>query len=133
MCEEDAVEKLMTYNFAGFGDEVEDALSFKARNVDPRTRPFYSRILYSWFISRGDYRNGTFPFVEYDYTSYNHVAALTMYQRARKLHDLINDPSSLVVLAEEQLEAYLVAMNALSLLDRKSAWVSMPPSLRTGH
>jgi nuclear pore complex protein Nup160 len=60
MCEEDAVEKLMTYNFAGFADEVEDALSFKSRNVDPRTRPFYSRILYSWFISRGDYRNGMF-------------------------------------------------------------------------
>jgi hypothetical protein len=56
-----------------------------------------------------------------------------MYQRARKLHDLINDPSTLVTLAEEQLEAYLVAMNALSLLDRKSAWVSMPASLRTGH
>jgi hypothetical protein len=58
MCESDVVEKLMSYNFAGFSDEVQDALSFKARNVDPRSRPFYSRILYSWFISRGDYRNG---------------------------------------------------------------------------
>jgi nuclear pore complex protein Nup160 len=58
MCEDDAVEKLMTFNFAGFADDVEDALSFKARHVDPRIRPFYSRILYSWYVFRGDYRNG---------------------------------------------------------------------------
>ena len=58
MCEEHAVDKLMAFNFAGLADEVEDALAFKARNADPRTRPFYSRILYTWYISRGDYRNG---------------------------------------------------------------------------
>jgi hypothetical protein len=66
MCEEGAVEKLMTFNFAGCSDDVEDALSFKARNVDPRVRPFYSRILYSWYVFRGDYRNGTIyviPFI----------------------------------------------------------------------
>lgn len=60
MCEENAVEKLMSFNFAGFSDEVEDALAFKARNVDPRVRPFYSRILYTWYVLRGDYRNGEF-------------------------------------------------------------------------
>jgi nuclear pore complex protein Nup160 len=58
MCEENAVEKLITFNFAAFADEVEDALSFKARNVDPRLRPCYSRILYTWYVFRGDYRNG---------------------------------------------------------------------------
>lgn len=57
MCEENAVEKLMTFNFAGFAEEVEDALAFKSRNADPRVRPFYSRIMYSWYILRGDYRN----------------------------------------------------------------------------
>jgi len=57
MCEENAVEKLMTFNFAGFADEVEDALAFKSRNADPRVRPFYSRILYTWYVLRGDYRN----------------------------------------------------------------------------
>lgn len=61
MCEEHAVDRLMTYTFAGLADEVEDALSFKARNADPRARPFYSRILYSWYIQRGDYRNGRSP------------------------------------------------------------------------
>ena len=58
MCEENAVEKLVSFNFAGFNSEVEDALSFNARNADPRVRPFYSRILYTWYITRGDYRNG---------------------------------------------------------------------------
>ena len=50
----------MTYSFAGVTNEVEDALSFKARNADPRIRPFYSRILYTWYIDHGDYRNGAY-------------------------------------------------------------------------
>lgn len=60
MCEDNAVEELVTFNFAGFADEVEDALSFKARNVDPRIHPFYSKVLYSWYVFKGDYRNGKF-------------------------------------------------------------------------
>lgn len=58
MCEENAVEKLMTFDFAGIGSEVEAALAFKARNADPRSKPSYSRILYTWYTGRGDYRNG---------------------------------------------------------------------------
>lgn len=58
MCEEHAVDQLMSFNFSGLADEVEESLSFKARNADPRIRPFYSRILYTWYTSRGDYRNG---------------------------------------------------------------------------
>ena len=52
---------LMSFNFTGIADEVEDALAFKARNViivDPRVTPYYSRILYLWYAHRGDYRNG---------------------------------------------------------------------------
>lgn len=60
MCEEDAVPRLMTFNFSGLVDEVEECLAFKARNADPRSRPFYSRILYSWYVLRGDYRNGQY-------------------------------------------------------------------------
>jgi nuclear pore complex protein Nup160 len=56
-------------------------------------------------------------------------AALTMYQRARKLHDLIDDPAQVVALAEEQLEAYMVAMNSLALLDRPNAWIVMPVAI----
>ncbi|KAF8076014.1 nucleoporin Nup120/160-domain-containing protein [Lyophyllum atratum] len=90
---------------------------FKARNVDPRVHPSFSRILYTWFIRRGDYRN----------------AALAMYQRARRLQNLINDPTSFASLAEEQLEAYLVAINALSLVDQKNAWILLPMPADQAH
>ena len=58
MCEDNAVAKLMTFDFAGVASEVEAALAFKARNADPRLRPCYSRILYTWYTRRGDYRSG---------------------------------------------------------------------------
>ncbi|KAI8984997.1 nucleoporin Nup120/160-domain-containing protein [Trametes punicea] len=117
MCEENAVDRLMLLNFPGLADEVEDALAFKARNADPRIRPFYSRILYTWYISRGDYRN----------------AALTMYQRARKLATLMGDPATFFEFAELQLEAYVVAMNSLALVDPKNQWIMLPITVETGH
>ncbi|KAK1217352.1 hypothetical protein PQX77_019987 [Marasmius sp. AFHP31] len=113
MCDHHHVNQLMNFNFAGFADEVEDALAFKARNIDPRSQPRYSHILYSWYLARGDYRN----------------AALTMYQRARKLQILASsNPSLFTTLAQDQLEAYMVSMNALSLTDSKSAWFILPGS-----
>ncbi|CDO74132.1 hypothetical protein BN946_scf185043.g182 [Trametes cinnabarina] len=117
MCEENAVDRLMSLNFAGLADEVEDALAFKARNADPRIRPFYSRILYTWYVSRGDYRN----------------AALTMYQRARKLASLMGGPAKFLELAELQSEAYVVAMNSLALVDQKNQWITLPITVETGH
>ncbi|KAK7061352.1 nucleoporin Nup120/160-domain-containing protein [Favolaschia claudopus] len=111
MCEDSAIEKLVSFNFPGFADEVEEALAFKARNVDPRIQPSYSRILYSWHTLRGDHRN----------------AALVMYQRARKLQDLIASDMSLAgTLEAQQKEAYLVAINSLSLVDQKNAWFLLP-------
>jgi hypothetical protein len=55
-----------------------------------------------------------------------------MYQRARKLHDLIGDPTQLLPLAEQQLEAYIVAMNSLALLDRPNAWIVIPITVENG-
>ncbi|KAJ7672857.1 nucleoporin Nup120/160-domain-containing protein [Mycena rosella] len=111
MCEDNAVELLVSFNFPGFAEEVEDALSFKARNVDPRLHPSYSRILYSWYTFRGDHRS----------------AALVMYQRARKLQDLIaSDLSLSATLAGQQQEAYMVAINSLSLVDLRNAWFLLP-------
>ncbi|KAE9395644.1 hypothetical protein BT96DRAFT_997448 [Gymnopus androsaceus JB14] len=110
--------KTSSFNFAGYADEVEDALSFKARNADPLVHPSYARILYSWFLLRGDYRN----------------AALTMYQRARKLQGLmIKDPSLMARLATEQLESYMISMNALSLADSKNLWFLLPGSVDTAN
>jgi hypothetical protein len=59
ICDEGAVDRLMSFNFAGLADEAEEALAFKARNANPREQPQYSRMLYTWYTSRGDYRNGT--------------------------------------------------------------------------
>ncbi|KAF8631128.1 hypothetical protein AX15_002475 [Amanita polypyramis BW_CC] len=106
MCEDGVVNELLAFNFAGISDEVEDALSFKARNVDPRAHPCYAKILYAWYTSRGDHRK----------------AALAMYDRAHKIHDLIADTQSFLALAEEQLLAYTVAINSLSLVDPGNAW-----------
>ena len=54
------------------------------------------------------------------------LASLAMYQRARKLEDVITDATSFVSLAESQLEALSVATNALSLVNEQSAWIVMP-------
>ncbi|KIL68186.1 hypothetical protein M378DRAFT_72126 [Amanita muscaria Koide BX008] len=115
MCEDSALKELLTFNFAGILDEVEDALSFKARNVDPRVRPYYSKILHAWYTSRGDHRN----------------AALAMYDRARRIHDLIADVQSFLALAEEQQQAYAVALNSLSLVDQADAWFVLPSSTQS--
>jgi len=56
-----------------------------------------------------------------------------MYQRAVKLSALANDVSQFMSLAEQQLEAYAVAMNALSILDRKNAWIVLPLSSENGQ
>ncbi|TFY82965.1 hypothetical protein EWM64_g1046 [Hericium alpestre] len=117
ICEEQAVQKLISFNFVGLADEVEECLSFKARNADPRERPSYSRILYTWYITRGDYRN----------------AALVMYQRARKLSVLSNDPAQFAYISEQTLESYTIAINALRLLDQKNPWIVLPMSAETGH
>jgi Na+-translocating ferredoxin:NAD+ oxidoreductase RnfA subunit len=49
-----------------------------------------------------------------------------MYQRARKLQDIVTDAASFVSLAEDQLEALSIAINALYLVDEKAAWILMP-------
>ena len=54
------------------------------------------------------------------------LAALVMYQRARKLGILASDPSNFIPMAELQIEAYLAAVNALSLVDQKVAWIAIP-------
>ena len=58
MCEDDVPDLLLSIYLRGLVQEVEAALSFKARNADPRSRPNWSQILYTWHTVRGDYRNG---------------------------------------------------------------------------
>lgn len=54
------------------------------------------------------------------------LAALAMYLRARKLSEATTDVSGLVILAEQQAEALLLAINSLTLLERKNAWIVAP-------
>jgi nuclear pore complex protein Nup160 len=49
-----------------------------------------------------------------------------MHQRARKLATLAFEPLNFVPMAELQMEAYLGAANALSLVDQKVAWIAIP-------
>ncbi|KAF6762913.1 nucleoporin Nup120/160-domain-containing protein [Ephemerocybe angulata] len=110
MCEANAVARLMAFDFAGISEEVESILSFKARNADPRLQPNYSRILYTWYIQRGEYRN----------------AALVMYQRALKFQEIINNAHLFISHAPDQLDSYSIAINALTLVDEPSQWIILP-------
>lgn len=58
MCEANEVGRLNQLSFIGLQKEVENLLSYKARNSDPLRFPNYYKVLYSWYISRGDYRSG---------------------------------------------------------------------------
>lgn len=54
-----------------------------------------------------------------------------MYQRARKFRDLnsINN----MEYVDEQIEAYLIAINALALLDPRDAWILVSLPLHQGE
>lgn len=54
-----------------------------------------------------------------------------MYQQAQKLAMSIVDVVSFVETAQAQLEAIMVAINALSLVDSKNAWIVAPRSPAT--
>ncbi|GBE89216.1 hypothetical protein SCP_1502240 [Sparassis crispa] len=114
MCEDHAVDRLMALNFTGFVDEVEESLSFKARNADSRSSSFSQGNVILNHVSR---------------TS----AALTMYQRARKLASLFGDPANFIEIAELQFETYVVGMNALALTDQENAWIVLPVTAESEH
>jgi len=51
LCKEHAIERLMSFNFLSIVDKVEGSLLFKAWNADPCIQPFYSQILYTWYVT----------------------------------------------------------------------------------
>ena len=112
MCEANEVGQLNSLGFVGFQQEVEKLLSFKARHSDPLRFPNYYKVLYSWHISRGDHRS----------------AGEMMYLQARRLAGASNGKSSVSAfdLAAMQARSYLAAINCLTLVDKRNAWVSVP-------
>ncbi|KAG9016926.1 hypothetical protein FRB93_009456 [Tulasnella sp. JGI-2019a] len=111
MCDQGELNLLTRFSFVGHQAEVERTLAFKARNsTNPTAWPDYSKALYSWYIFRGDYRK----------------AGGTMYLQARQLADFPVAPNQYIDLATIQARCYLAAVNALSLVDPKNAWVPLP-------
>jgi nuclear pore complex protein Nup160 len=57
-----------------------------------------------------------------------------MYQRARKFAVLSQGkPEDYIGLAQQQLEAYAVSINALSLIDTSNAWFVLPVTVESAH
>jgi hypothetical protein len=89
------------------------------------------------YSTRGTHTGGTIATVKFQPSNFASIsqtldpAARTMYQRARKLQENAVQSSDVIALMEEQLEAYLLAINSLSLLDTKCAWVvtQAPPNV----
>jgi len=135
MCEADAVDRLLALNFVSFSEDVESALSFKARNADPLARPIYSNVLYSWFSQRGDFRSGETSTLFACLILANRfvAAARTMYLQARKLGDKISDADDYELLSTMQIQALLVAINSLSLVEPRNAWFTIPLAADTGR
>ncbi|KAI9475093.1 hypothetical protein LPJ78_004407 [Coemansia sp. RSA 989] len=108
LCErEGGVAILCRLSFPGLQEEIEHNLLFKARHSDPLVRPSYYKILYSFHVYRGNYRN----------------AASAMYQYARRLGVAMRHAGDVARLLVEQGQALLACVNGLSIVDRQYAWV----------
>ncbi|OCF41500.1 hypothetical protein I317_04703 [Kwoniella heveanensis CBS 569] len=110
MCENNEVGRLNSLGFIGFQKDVEELLRFKARNSDPLRFPNYYKVLYSWHISRGDYRS----------------AGEIMYLQGRRFAEGGSSKIAPFELSAMQARSYLAAINALTLVDERNAWVSVP-------
>ncbi|KAJ2444411.1 hypothetical protein IWW46_002036 [Coemansia sp. RSA 2440] len=107
LCERDNVAMLCRLSFPGLQEEIEHSLLFKARHSDLLARPCYYKILYSFHVYRGNYRN----------------AASAMYQYARRLGTAIRQSGDVARLLVEQGQALLACVNGLTIVDREYAWV----------
>ncbi|WRT67678.1 uncharacterized protein IL334_004650 [Kwoniella shivajii] len=110
MCENNEVGRLNSLGFIGFQKDVEEMLRFKARNSDPLRFPNYYKVLYSWHIARGDYRS----------------AGEIMYLQGRRFSEGSSSKIPAFELSAMQARSYLAAINALSLVEKRNAWVSVP-------
>jgi len=126
MCENNEVGRLNALGFIGFQQKVEELLSFKARNSDPLRYPNYYKVLYSWHISRGDYRSGT----SLRYVKCSCVAGEIMYKQGRRFAEGSSSKVTAFDLAAMQAQSYLGAINALSLVEKRNAWIALPTSTR---
>ncbi|PLW49745.1 hypothetical protein PCASD_01568 [Puccinia coronata f. sp. avenae] len=109
MCEANEVDRLIHFTWLGLQTEFEKTISFRARNSDPLVPPNYFAILYAYHMNRADYRS----------------AAIAMYQHGRKIGDISLKGGAFQFLMTQQCQSYLAAINALSLVPEKHAWIPM--------
>lgn len=86
------------------GHQFEAILNFKARNCDILTFPNYYKVIYSYYIFRGDFKS----------------AASWMFRYYVKIGELEQVTEVSLV---EQRNALLVAINCLALVDKTNAWI----------
>jgi hypothetical protein len=60
MCHNNQIQALLSLPFVGLENQVEQELTFRARNSDPMSTPTYYQILFAWHIMKTDYRQGLF-------------------------------------------------------------------------
>lgn len=58
MCQDNQIQALLSLPFIGLENQLEQELTFRARNSDPTATPNYYQILFAWLIMRTDYRQG---------------------------------------------------------------------------
>jgi len=116
MCEANQVDQLLRFSWLGLQTEFEKTISFRARNSDPLAPPNYFAILYSYHMNRADYRS----------------AAISMYQHGRRIGDIAIKGGAFQFLMTQQCQSYLAAINALSLVPEKHAWIPMGCSNQPG-
>ncbi|ORX50702.1 hypothetical protein BCR36DRAFT_326516, partial [Piromyces finnis] len=110
ICENDQT-LLFKFNFSGCKEDIENILNNQIKeSTNLLSTPNYNKILYSYLIYNSSYRK----------------AALYMYKYAQRLYKCCktgNLENSFKTLLVEQSKALLIALNALSLVDKKNQYI----------
>ncbi|EGG04854.1 uncharacterized protein MELLADRAFT_88522 [Melampsora larici-populina 98AG31] len=112
MCEANEVDQLLRFSFLGLQNEFERTISFRARNSDPMSTPNYYQVLYAYHITKGDCRS----------------AGMAMYQHGKRVGEVTMKGAggdAYQCLMTQQCQSYLAAINALSLVPAKHAWIPL--------
>eukprot|EP00731_Ephydatia_muelleri_P011737 Em0006g631a len=108
LTEQKAVKELCQFPYTGLEDEVERVMENRARSVDLTKHNYYD-LLYCFYTSRGNYRK----------------AASVMYEHGVRLGREVPKPTSL----QKQANCLVIAIAALSLTDKRYAWIVRPAKL----
>ena len=105
LCNQNKYKLLCSFSYSGVEKDIEDVLESRARSADPMTTNCYS-LLHSFYSNRCNYRR----------------AAVVMYECIVRL----NGEMTTLLILQKQAKCYLAAINALHLVDKKSAFVLKP-------